>query len=110
MAKALDNTGLTALVRKIKQALFGKQPRKLEVAITNNGSTITADKTYQEIVAAYNAGADIVLSESGYLYTLICAEDGYFEFENVPYDEYWTRYRYSLESDGTWSFYDIVII
>lgn len=105
MTKFLNESGFRRIIKTIKNALAGKQDKKLVVTVTGiGGDNITADKTYNEILAAYNSGADVLVDDgSGYFYHLIAFDSGWFVFMMKPYDETNTDYYLLVSSQNVWT-------
>lgn len=105
MTKFLNESGFRRIVKTIKNALAGKQDKKLVVTVTGVGSdNITADKTYNEILAAYNSGADVLVDDGyGYFYHLIAFDSGWFVFMMKPHDEANSDYYLLVSSQNVWT-------
>lgn len=61
-------------------------PKTVEIHVTDNGDSLTADKTFDEILAAYNAGRTMVVSYLGYKCHLSMVEANEFIAFTVPAD------------------------
>ena len=105
MTKFLNESGFRRIVKAIKDALAGKQDKKLVVTVTGVGSdNITADKTYNEILSAYNNGADILVDDGyGYFFHLIAFDSGWFVFMMKPYDEANFDYYLLVSPQNVWT-------
>lgn len=105
MTKFLNESGFRRIVKAIKDALAGKQDKKLVVTVTDVGSdNITADKTYNEILSAYNSGADILVDDGyGYFYHLIAFDSGWFVFMMKPHDEANSDYYLLVSPQNVWT-------
>lgn len=105
MTKFLNESGFRRIIKTIKDALAGKQDKKLVVTATSVGSdNITANKTYNEILSAYNSGADILVDDGyGYFYHLIAFDSGWFVFMMKPYDETNSDYYLLVSPQNVWT-------
>lgn len=105
MTKFLNESGFRRIIKTIKDALAGKQDKKLVVTVTGvGGDNITADKTYNEILSAYNNGADILVDDGyGYFYHLIAFDSGWFIFMMKPHDEENADYYLLVSPQNVWT-------
>lgn len=103
--KAVNGEGLRKFRDLTVSALGAKQDKKLVVNIDIDGTRATADKTYAEILAAYNNGKDIELLSPSYgqMYRLAGHEsNGTFHFQGILYDAPCEVDTVSLRSSGDW--------
>lgn len=78
----------------------------LTATVSNGTTTYTADYTYAQILAAYNAGADLVVTIGGVgypIYHLTNYENGWFYFNGICYDEIVCVKSVYLRPNGVWT-------
>lgn len=74
MTKAeYDSSGAVANAGGIADYVAANAGGALIVNITNNSGTYTADKTFDEIMAAHNSGKSVCAKQGSYLYPLVYA-------------------------------------
>ena len=110
--KTINNTSL------IGSGNIEVQPKKFIIDITRKGAHFTYSKTYAEIMAAYNTGADIEIHEgyAQYVYRLVNynEDEECFSFvaddDTDPLTKYWWKVNSNDEWDTDESLYQLKLL
>lgn len=71
---------------EVNTALSGKKDNDLVVTVTEDNNTLTADKTFDEIYTAYNAGKDVLVIYDSFTYRPVTVLSTSIEFSTKSND------------------------